>query len=776
MNIQDIMKVQLMTNASHNKTYDIFMQILLMIFVGIMDDLCKMIPVVVNWTREQFTNRVKNAITDSLPLVDGSADQIRNRAVLLDERHNINSIRMMRIYKQVKGGTSQSNGTDTDPTEMNNMVDAVFARVSHLHNVPSMCLIPNGHFMISYKEKPLQISDEIFMKIEDIKHDAETGNISVIVLVLLSNTLSASDISKFVLKLYHAYQEELKNALGDNIYYFDHKIKENMPPRLPPANMSQTEVESYRRMRVQTASKQMMFTMTPFYSNKRWGNVFGNNVRYIQKRVEFFVKHREWYDRKGIPYQLGIMLSGTPGTGKTSIIRAIANMTKRHIINVNFANITTATQLKNLFYNDKITVYTDAQMTETRSYFIPIDQRLYVFEEVDAAGGDLLKQRSEVNTTTSGDTTNVAIQDELTLADVLTIFDGTMEIPGRMFIMTSNHPEVLDRALLRPGRIDINVKFGCANRELIAEMCEAYLEVPFPKERLFELPDGVLTPAEISDIVMKFCKTDFDMNDVIEDIKKAKHTEDQEHATNIDYGVEVQRNDEVISISDITNLSSSSDEEEPESKSEEISTPINQPKRFIMDNTHEEIDNILTSKLSLSPDNDELRNIERGILELLKMYRRGLIENEGNLLDVLRYASKAPKETFQKHVECYKLVNNADPILRTFPDTMKVALEKLAKNSKKIIQYDNDMNLTYMSTYVANFVEIIHILTRLETKVTDTDIHKQIRNTGDILNMLRIMEPLYTEEERWDKEPGGTAGDGFVHPCNHFAASTYSTL
>lgn len=166
-------------------------------------------------------------------------------------------------------------------------------------------------------------------------------------------------------------------------------------------------------MLINAAPKQLSFTMSPFYSNKQFYNIYGDQVRLIEKRIKFFIENKEWYDSKGIPYQLGILLSGVPGAGKTSLIKAIANYTKRHIINVNFANITTATQLKNLFYYDKLQVYTDNSMANVNAYFIPIDQRVYVLEEIDAVS-DIVKQR------TSQDLPKQTVSDELTLMEILT--------------------------------------------------------------------------------------------------------------------------------------------------------------------------------------------------------------------------------------------------------------------------------------------------------------------------------------------------------------------
>lgn len=489
--------------------------------MGIIEDVCKVFPALLDAAKRRWSGQLHKRLTDALP-GQNENEQLVSSSILLEKRHAVNCVRMTRIYaNSTSGGSGGSSGSTSaevsNMSEMNHRVDAILAHVAHLDNIPTLQLIPNGHFMVSYKDKPFQITKDIFMKIDEIRYDEKTGNIVTISILLMSNVLSASDISQFVDNMYATYQEDLKNSLGKNIYFFDQKYKGSTPPRMP-ADTSAESIANHRRMLIQSAPKQLNFTMTPFYSNKRFGNIFGTDVRKVQNRVEFFLNNRDWYDRKGIPYQLGIMLSGLPGTGKTSIIRAIANLTKRHIINVNFANITTATQLKNLFYNERIEVYTDCNMSDTKSFFIPIDQRLYILEEIDAVS-NILKQRSmddTANTNATGDM-NVVVADELTLGEILTVLDGTMEIPGRMIIMTSNHPEFLDRALLRPGRIDVNAKFGNATRELIAEMWEEYLEIPFPKDRISELPDGTLTPAEASEVIMRYCKS-ADLDDHLIDL------------------------------------------------------------------------------------------------------------------------------------------------------------------------------------------------------------------------------------------------------------------
>jgi SpoVK/Ycf46/Vps4 family AAA+-type ATPase len=198
------------------------------------------------------------------------------------------------------------------------------------------------------------------------------------------------------------------------------------------------------------------------------------------------------------------MFSGVPGCGKTSTIKAIANETKRHVIEVHLSDIKTNAQLKHLFYNEELMVFNPVT-NKAETLHIPISERLYVIEDIDAmksvvskrtANGDSLTSRVEENED-EDDTSKLSyaafagfsksdmntklpkvkkpqIADPLDLSTLLNILDGTLEVPGRILCITSNHPERLDDALVRPGRIDMIVNFKKCNRNVLVEMFESF--------------------------------------------------------------------------------------------------------------------------------------------------------------------------------------------------------------------------------------------------------------------------------------------------------------
>ena len=276
-----------------------------------------------------------------------------------------------------------------------------------------------------------------------------------------------------------------------------------------------------------------------FESGKTFSNVFYPEKTDIVQRLDFFTKNKAWYKQRGIPYTMGFLFYGDPGCGKTSTIKAIANHTQRHIVSVPLNKIKTAKELLNVFYNTNIN-YKD----------IPLEKRLYVLEDIDAAdlkdtvgersekeknkdeedNGSSNKEDSGVDLNFLGLLKNTAAFDKkfgaqkLTLASLLEVLDGVMEMEGRMLIITTNYPEKLDKALIRPGRIDMKVHFGPMNGENIIRMYKHFFETDSPASvSSSDLPDLKWTPAEVTQVFLN------NMNNPQEALKQLIHSESLEN-------------------------------------------------------------------------------------------------------------------------------------------------------------------------------------------------------------------------------------------------------
>ena len=324
---------------------------------------------------------------------------------------------------------------------------------------------------------------------------------------LFSYTKSMQELRAFLNKITHEYKIKIENKLGGKMYYF------NQHPMNAPVTMNGQK--DYTKL-----PNNSVFTMKVFQTNRKFTNLFGPEIAVVRKRVEFFTKNRKWYDTKGIPYTLGLLLSGQAGAGKTSSIKCLANETKRHIININLNNDITKTQLENLFFNELIVVL-NVSTGQTEKYYIPLDQRIYVLEDIDAQSDLVMERGEKVNAVPDvpgsikinpnkpdiHSTDNSWVQSEkIDLSFLLNLLDGVLEIPGRIVMMTSNFPEKLDHALVRPGRIDVIANFTKCSHETMIEMMEFFYDIVLTdeeREAILRTKEYVISPAEMSKIMFE---------------------------------------------------------------------------------------------------------------------------------------------------------------------------------------------------------------------------------------------------------------------------------
>lgn len=250
----------------------------------------------------------------------------------------------------------------------------------------------------------------------------------------------------------------------------------------------------------------------PLITDKTFDNLFFEGKEALIQRLDAF-KDKSTYRRLGIQDALGLLFHGQPGTGKTSTIKAIAKYMNMHLLIVPMNTIRTKRQLEEIFYNQHFAYRK-----------IPTNKRIYVFEEVDCNGWDnIVLDRSLgggnlVAATTAPATINGAngntiimmndrkpkeniVEEPLSLGALLECMDGLLEQPGRIIIMTTNHPERLDPALRRPGRLDMEIEFKRLGSKQVAQIFEHWYGLPL----IEEIPqlDGKYTQAEISQIIFK---------------------------------------------------------------------------------------------------------------------------------------------------------------------------------------------------------------------------------------------------------------------------------
>ena len=503
MNFADVIKLQILQRTLGNNgngfssphteqtvfesVQQLALQCAVFSFIACIDQGVKLMPDILAALKHRYEKRVTQSVMPMLTV----KKKLSETAILLDARHDVSTVYLTRDHRD-----RDKHGRAAETIRMNEFVDSILDEVSKLRNVPSAILTDTVQFLVNYKETPIQMTNEIFFQLQDVTWK-ETSSPEMVHIALYSNSLNTAQIIEYIRDTARRYRANITSALGNNLYFFNQIPQKRQPcydPRgEPTSSVSQGEQrrrdEEQRRREVELAPKTLQFDKTPFYSSKTFDNICGKEAREVRSRVEFFLKNRDWYNSKGIPYTLGIMLSGVPGSGKTSILRAIANRTGRHIINVNFANIKTSEQMRALFTSEEISLQTPNGPVNVN---IPINRRLYVLEEIDALGGIVLdREENEQQHTIPG---------ELNLADILTAFDGTVETPERMVVITSNYPDRLDRALIRPGRVDVSINFGNASPDTVREMIELYMSRKVGEE-CTGIPE-CLTCAEVSHVLL----------------------------------------------------------------------------------------------------------------------------------------------------------------------------------------------------------------------------------------------------------------------------------
>jgi hypothetical protein len=236
------------------------------------------------------------------------------------------------------------------------------------------------------------------------------------------------------------------------------------------------------------------WSMIQFNTTKTFDNMFFKQKNDLKERLEFFQNNENEYKRLGIPYTLGIMFHGDPGTGKTSAIKSIANYTGRHLIIVPLKHIKKIDTLKTIMTSSMIS-----------NFNVPFEKRIYVFEEIDCSGwADIIRSRKLKdicdNSACSEDNKSKEPEIQVTLGEFLELLDGVVEIPGRIIIMTTNHPEDVDPAIMRPGRIDMKIHFTKMRRQDIADMYKLWFSYEIPKWVFEKLEDGAFSQAELGNI------------------------------------------------------------------------------------------------------------------------------------------------------------------------------------------------------------------------------------------------------------------------------------
>ncbi|ETP51754.1 hypothetical protein F442_03149 [Phytophthora nicotianae P10297] len=261
---------------------------------------------------------------------------------------------------------------------------------------------------------------------------------------------------------------------------------------------------------------------------KTFENLFFEEKEQVLQLLDNFENRSGKFAVKGFPYKLGLLLHGPPGTGKTSLIKAIAQYTKRHVVTISLGKIKTNQQLLDALFDMKFAVQGLDSPIE-----MDFEDVVFVMEDIDCASSIVNARADEASDFSSKpeDTSDKPVQseddklvtsmikacledekkynmrnDKLNLSGLLNVLDGVIDCPGRIIVMTTNHPEKLDPALVRPGRVNKKLLLSYMGCTHIQQMVEYYCVAKLDESQVrrlseaFDMSSQAFTPAEIEEL------------------------------------------------------------------------------------------------------------------------------------------------------------------------------------------------------------------------------------------------------------------------------------
>lgn len=184
----------------------------------------------------------------------------------------------------------------------------------------------------------------------------------------------------------------------------------------------------------------------------------------------FFASH-DRYEVLGIPWRRGYLLYGSPGTGKTSLVTALASE-----LTLNVCSLSLASGGLN-----------DDRVNALLSSVPP--RSLILIEDIDS----FFRQRDQASS-----------QMKLSFSGFINALDGVASHEGSVIFMTTNYPELIDDAVIRSGRVDFRMELSKCDRHQLREMFLKFFPDPSTAEEFASsVQPGQWSPAEVQERLLK---------------------------------------------------------------------------------------------------------------------------------------------------------------------------------------------------------------------------------------------------------------------------------
>lgn len=167
--------------------------------------------------------------------------------------------------------------------------------------------------------------------------------------------------------------------------------------------------------------------------------------------IKCFLESKAWYSALGTPHRRGYLLYGPPGTGKSSLSLLIAGACDLDIYILTLSSLN------------------DDSLDELFTKLPP--RCIVLLEDIDAVDAAHSRQHgAEPTVQEAKSSLRENRKGKVSLSALLNAIDGVGSQEGRLLIMTTNHVEQLDAALIRPGRVDMKLELGLTNYDMSAQL------------------------------------------------------------------------------------------------------------------------------------------------------------------------------------------------------------------------------------------------------------------------------------------------------------------
>ena len=245
-----------------------------------------------------------------------------------------------------------------------------------------------------------------------------------------------------------------------------------------------------------------------WYNNKRdkryLDSIYtNNNEQYrVLNDLKNFINNKQFYLDNNIPYKRNYLFYGKPGTGKTSLIFALASELNYDIKLIDLGSFSDLNSLLYQVYNCS---------TNTFLVFEDIDAMSTKFEErkKENTVNEIKKDEPIIDEPTSN-------AKELSLSVLLNLLDGLYTKEGMITFFTTNHIDKLDSAFLRDGRMDYKLEMTDLNNKTINNILEKKIG------KKLNVKKKSINPATLQEIIIQRKLNNINENEMIKKIEECK--------------------------------------------------------------------------------------------------------------------------------------------------------------------------------------------------------------------------------------------------------------